>query len=271
MTSHLSPLQWGQQETARGRLAGKVALVTGGARGIGRATAMVFAREGAHVVINYLRQDEAASEVVRAVRDTGGSAMSIRADVANPSRVGAMLKEIEHRFNRIDILVNNAGIWRPGRSLTLAPSSLDELWSVNVKGCLNCAQAVGPLMSRLGYGRIVNVASVAGLSMATPDNTPYSLTKAALISLTKRLALELGPTVTVNAVCPGLIATEMMEGEQASNTTAEIVNHTILRRAGTTGEVANAILFLASEEASFVTAQALSVDGGRTDFLSRSG
>jgi len=270
MTSDSSPRQGAEQEIATGRLAGRVALVTGSARGIGRATAMVFAREGAHVVVNYLRQDEAAAEVVRAVRDAGGSAMGIRADVANPSRVGEMLTEIERKFSRIDILVNNAGLWRPGRSLTLDLSSLDDLWSVNLKGCLNCAQAAWPLMSRHGYGRIVNVASVAGLGMATPDNTPYSLTKAALISLTKRLALELGPTITVNAVCPGLIATEMMEGEQASNTTAGIVGHTILRRAGTPGEVANAILFLASEEASFVTAQALTVDGGRTDFLSRS-
>jgi 3-oxoacyl-[acyl-carrier protein] reductase len=252
-------------------LAGRVALVTGGARGIGRATALAFAREGAEVVVNYLRHDRAANEVVEAIRGAGGNATSIRADVASPAQVAEMLEEIERRFSAVDILVNNAGVWRPGRGLTLDGSLLDDLWSVNLKGALNCAQAVGPLMSRHGYGRIVNVASVAGLGMATPDNTPYALTKAALITLTKRLALELGPTVTVNAVCPGLIVTGMMEGEHARNTIAGIKGRTILGRAGSPGEVANAILFLASEEASFVTAQALTVDGGRTDFLTRSG
>ena len=254
-----------------GRLTGKVALVTGAARGIGRATALAFAREGAEVVVNYLRNDAAANEVVEVIRAAGGNATSVRADVASRAQVAGMLEEIEGKLRRVDILVNNAGVWRPGRGLTLGESLLDDMWSVNLKGPLNCAQAVGPLMSHHGYGRIVNVASVAGLGMATPENTPYTLTKAALIALTKRLALELGPVVTVNAVCPGLIATEMMEGEQARNTTAGIADRTILRRAGTPGEVANAILFLASEEASFVTAQALTVDGGRTDFLSRSG
>ncbi|MFF7970893.1 glucose 1-dehydrogenase [Streptomyces sp. NPDC007905] len=253
------------------RLAGKVALVTGGARGIGRATALVFAREGAEVVVNYVRHATAAREVVEAILDGGGSATALGADVANPDQVSRMFQEIEHRFTRLDILVNNAGLWRPGRGLTMDGSLLDDLWSVNLKGALNCAQLAAPLMNRHDYGRIVNVSSVAGLAMATPDNTPYTLTKSALIALTKRLALELGPTVTVNAVCPGLIATDMMEGDQARHTTAGIVSRTILGRAGTPAEVANAILFLASEEASFVTAQALTVDGGRTDFVSRSG
>lgn len=254
-----------------GRLAGKVALVTGGARGIGRATALAFALEGAEVVLNYLRRDDAANEVIERIGEAEGKATSIRADVTNSAEVARMLEEVDREFGKVDILVNNAGVWQPGRGVDLNQPLLDDLWSVNLKGSLNCAQAVAPLMIREGYGRIINIASVAGLGMATPDNTPYALTKAALIALTKRLALELGPTVTVNAVCPGLILTEMMEGEQAHNTTAEIVAHTILGRAGTPGDVANAIVFLASEEASFVTAQALTVDGGRTDFMSRSG
>jgi 3-oxoacyl-[acyl-carrier protein] reductase len=252
-------------------LAGKIALVTGGARGIGRATALAFAREGAEVVVNYVRHGAAADQVVDAIRVGGGSATSLQADVASPAEVARMFAEIERRFSGLDILVNNAGVWQPGRGLTMEDSLLDDLWSVNLKGALHCAQAAASLMSRHGYGRIVNVTSVAGLAMATPDNTPYSLTKSALIALTKRLALELGPAVTVNAVCPGLIATDMMEKNHALPTTSGIVSRTILGRTGTPDEVANAILFLASEEASFVTAQALTVDGGRTDFMSRSG
>lgn len=253
------------------RLDGKVALVTGGSRGIGRAIAVTLAREGADVIVNYFQQRASAEAVVQRIREIGRNAISIQADVAHRPAVTAMLEEVERTFSRLDILINNAGNWRPGMAITMDHDLLDDLWSVNLKGALNCAQSAAPFMVRQGYGRIVNISSVAGLVMATPNNTPYTLTKAALIALTKRLALELGPRINVNAVCPGLIATEMMATEEADTTTHGIINRTILARAGTPEEVASCVLFLASDEASFVTAQALTVDGGRMDYLSRSG
>lgn len=255
-----------------GRLDGRVALVTGAARGIGKAIALTFAREGADVVINYLQNHTAANEVVETIRCAGRQAVSFQADVANQSDVLAMVEKIEKKFSKIDILINNAGKWAPGTTLDMKSDLLDNLFAVNLSGAINCVQAVVPLMTKQGYGKIVNIASVGGLAMATPNNTPYALTKAALISLTKRLALELGSFgINVNAVCPGLILTDMMSSEDAAKTTQGIIQKTILSRAGNPEDVANSALFLSSEESSFVTAQIIVVDGGRMDFLSHPG
>ncbi|MBI4591239.1 MAG: glucose 1-dehydrogenase [Candidatus Rokubacteria bacterium] len=260
----------------RGRLDGKVALVTGASRGIGKATALVFAREGAAVVVNYSKSRELARQVVDEIRKAGRQAIAIQADVARKAEVVAMVETTMREFGKIDVLVNNAGILSPGNILTLREESLDEMIAVNVKGVIHCAQAVAPHMIERRYGKIVNVASLAALGTAMADTTPYAATKAAVISLTKRLALELGVYgINVNAICPGFIRTDMLMSsgtpEEVEVRLASLAKKAVLGRVGEGEDIAYSALFLASDEAGFVTAQALTVDGGRMDFLSHSG
>ena len=181
-----------------GRLAGKIALVTGASRGLGRATALLFAREGAAVVVNYAAREDAAREVVEAIHAVGGEAIAARADVASRAEVSAMVGQAVDRFGRVDILVNNAGVHRPGTTLTLEEAVLDELIAVNLKGVIHCTQAVVPGMLQRRSGAVVNIASTAALVTAFPDNTPYTLTKAAVVALTKRLALEQARTASTS-------------------------------------------------------------------------
>ena len=252
-----------------GRLTNKVALITGASRGIGRATALAFAREGASVVVNYISRRDAAEEVVRQISEGGGQAAAVQADVSKRSEVDALVAQSLECFDRIDLLVNNAGIGVRASTLTMTEADFDRLMAVNVKGVIHCVQAVAPGMMERRSGRIVNVSSLAGLGTALPETTPYAATKAALIGLTKRFAFDLGPYgITVNTVCPGFIQTDMTGGPGGRSTMA--AERSILGRVGQPEEVAAALLFLVSDEASFITAQVLAVDGGRMDFLSRS-
>jgi 3-oxoacyl-[acyl-carrier protein] reductase len=198
-------------------------------------------------------------------------ALAARADVASRAEVSAMVSRAVDRFGRIDILVNNAGIWRPGTTLTIEDEVLDQLIAVNLKGMIHCTQAIAPGMVERPAGKIVNIASIAALLTPIPDNTPYALTKAAVIALTKRLALELGPDgINVNAICPGFIRTEMAAAAVDERGLETFAGKAMLGRVGRPDDIAAAALFLASDEASFITAQILTVDGGRTDLLSRS-
>lgn len=259
-----------------GRLGGKVALVTGASRGIGRATASLFAREGATVIANYSKNREQARQLVDEIKKAGGQAMVAQADVAHRDQVRAMVEAALGRFGRIDVLVNNAAIIHRANIMTLTEEHLDEMIAVNVKGIIHCTQAVAPRMMERRYGKIVNVSSIAALGTTMPDTTPYAATKAAVISLTKRLALELGPYgINVNAICPGFVRTEMAASgrtpEEMDARFASVVSKTMLGRVGEPEDIAYSALFLASDEASFITGQVLTADGGRMDFLSHSG
>jgi len=260
-------LVWDMKGHMSGRLEGKIALITGGSRGIGSAVCRRFAAEGAAVAFSYVKGADAAAQVVEDIQKVGGKAVAIQADVADKKQVGALAERVVKEFGQIDILINNAGILRKGSTLNFNEEELDRMIAVNVKGVIYSVQSVVTPMMQRRYGRIVNLSSLAGLGTAVVETTPYALTKAAVVSLTKRMALELGPYgITVNAIAPGFIQTAMIDGVD----TGGVAKKTILGRIGVPDDIANAALFLASDESSFITAQVLTVDGGRIDFLSGS-
>jgi 3-oxoacyl-[acyl-carrier protein] reductase len=259
------------------RLKDRVALITGGSRGLGRATAERMAAEGAAVAINYNQNAAAADELAKSIRAADGRAITIRADVANEDDVRAMVETAAAEWGRLDILVNNAGIYIGGRLTEVTSSELETITATNVHSVLYASQAAAPHMIRGGWGRIINLSSLSGIGTGTDATSVYALSKAAVIMMTKRFAFELGSHgITVNAIAPGVIETDMAREclrSQASEDEARqaLIASTILGRTGLPGEVAGAALFLASEDAAFITAHTLVVDGGRTNFLSHSG
>ncbi len=243
-------------------LEGCVALVTGAGRGIGKAIALAFAREKAHVVINDICQEDELERVAKEISDIGVQSRAIQADVSQLVQVQDMIGQIERTFQRLDILVNNAGIIRRGTIETVTEDEWDDVIRINLKGTFNCCKAAFPIMKRQRMGKIVNVSSVAGKTGDITSAPGYGPSKAAIDALTKTLARELAQyRINVNAVAPHAIETEM-SAQWSEEKRRSIIEAIPLKRLGTPEDVAQAVLFLASEKASFITGEILDVNGG---------
>jgi len=242
-------------------LAGKIAIVTGGSRGIGRATSIALAEAGALVLVNYRSNEEAASETLRLLKEAGGQGELLRFDVSDPDSAEAAIKGAVTRHGRIDILVNNAGISIDQLLLRVSVKDLETTWATNVNGALFCAKACIRPMMKNRWGRIINVSSVVAES-GNAGQVVYSASKAALLGVTRTLAREYASRgITVNAIAPGFIETDMT-ADLPDAARQAIVDQTPLGRIGSPQEVAAAVVFLASDEASYITGQVVRVNGG---------
>jgi 3-oxoacyl-[acyl-carrier protein] reductase len=238
---------------------------------------LALARQGAKIVVNYRSDEARAKQLVEEIRGISGFAVGCQADVSDRIAVERMVGRSIDEFGHVDILVNNAGILEgEGSLLKFDERALDQMIGVNVKGILHCTRTLVPHMMERRYGKIVNIASVAGLGTSIlPGNLLYASTKAAVVVLTKRLALELGKHgINVNAVAPGFIRTDMTMGRGSETEERERIRYyeerSMLGRIGEPEDIADTVLFLASDESRFITGQVITVDGGRTDFLSHS-
>jgi 3-oxoacyl-[acyl-carrier protein] reductase/pteridine reductase len=235
--------------------AGQVALVTGGAKRIGRSIALQLAIDGADVVVNYKGSKSDAEELVATITATGRRAAAIHADVSKSADVKSLFAEISRRMGRLDILVNNAGMFFAAPVLELTEDQWDAIMATNLKAHFLCAQAAAPLMKQQGRGRIINISSIGGL-LAWPAFTHYCVSKAGVIMLTRCLARALGPEITVNSVAPGTI---QFPGEAPDE---DYIRRAPLHRVGKGEDIAETVAFLAKSD--FITGQVFVVDGGRT-------
>ena len=239
----------------------RVAVVTVGSRGIGRAICTALAEKGCCVVVNYRHGVQAAEETAALCREKGAQALVVQADVSAPEGCEALFSQVQKAFGRVDILVNNAGVTRDNLIMRLTEEDYDKVLNTNLKGAFLCCKAASRLMMRQRYGRIVNLSSVVGLR-GNAGQTAYAASKAGVIGLTKSLAKELASRgVTANAVAPGYIATDMTAAlPEAAR--ADMVQQIPAARPGQPQEVARAVAFLADEQSSYITGQVLCVDGG---------
>jgi len=243
------------------RFENKIVLVTGAGRGIGASIAKRFASEGAEVIVNYSGNDEAAQKTVDEITATGGQAQKYKCSVNDSESVKVMIDEIIKKFGRIDILVNNAGITKDGLMLRMTDEDFDRVIDVNLKGTFNCTKYVSKYMLKQKSGKIINISSVVGLS-GNAGQVNYSASKAGIIGITKSAAKELSSRgITVNAVAPGYVDTDMTK-VLSDNIRNEILKNILLQRMGNVEDISNCVAFLASEDASYITGQVISVDGG---------
>ena len=239
----------------------KVALITGGSRGIGRAGSIKLAENGFRVVVNFQRNEEAANEVVRMVENIGGDAMAVRADVKESEQVESMFKQVLDSWGSVDVLVNNAGIIHDSLLLRMTDDVWDKVINTNLKGAYYCTKAALKSMVRSRWGRIINIVSVVGIE-GNIGQSNYAASKGALIAFSKSIAKEVASrNITVNSVAPGYIATEIVD-VLSPEVRDLILNRIPQKRFGSSEDVANVIKFLASDDASYITGETIRVDGG---------
>lgn len=236
-------------------------IITGASRGIGRACAELFAQNGANVIVNYAKSKEKAELLCDKIRLSGGNVLPFCADVADRRAVNEMVDFAHKQFGGITALINNAGIAEQIMFCDITEEKWDRIFDVDVKGVYNCIQATLPDMIHEKHGRIINISSMWGITGASCE-VHYSAAKAAVIGMTKALAKELGPSgITVNAIAPGVISTEM-NGNITEEIMSDLKDETPLGRIGTPKDIAETAFFLASEKASFITGEVISVNGG---------
>lgn len=239
----------------------KTAVVTGASRGIGRAVALRLAKDGNNVVVNYLFDEEDYAGTVKEIEALGMRAIAIKADVSKFDEVREMMEKVKEEFGTIDILVNNAGITRDGLLARMKEEDFDAVISVNLKSVFNCCRHAVSYMMKQRSGRIINMASVVGLS-GQGGQTNYAASKAGVIGFTKSLAKEIGSrNITVNAVAPGFVETPMTDA-MPEKAREEILNSIPLKRGATAEDIADAVSFLAGDQAGYITGHVLSINGG---------
>ena len=245
------------------KLKDKIALVTGGSRGVGRSVALAYGREGAKVVVNYTSNEGAAREVVEAISAMGSEAIAVKADIASKADVDNLFAAVRERFGRLDVLVNNAGFTRPAMLLKMTEDQWDQVVDIHLKGAFFCSQAAANLMKEQNSGKIINVMSVAGL-VGTVGQINYSAAKGGVLSMTKSIARELARyNICANVISLGIVATDMTEKIRSDEKLADIyMNRILLKRFAEAEDIAPAFVFLASDDANYITGQLLCVDGG---------
>jgi len=245
------------------RLKDKIALVTGSSRGVGRAVALGFAKEGARVVVNYTSNEKAANKVVDAAKSMGSEAIAVKADISRKSEAEHLVQTGIDTFGRLDILVNNAGFTRPAMMIKMTEEQWDQVVDIHLKGAFLCSQAAARQMKEQNSGKIINVMSVAGL-VGTVGQINYSAAKGGILSMTKSIARELARyNVCANVISLGIVATDMTEKIRSDEKLREIyMNRILLKRFAEADDISPAFVFLASDESNYITGQLLCVDGG---------